>query len=211
MFERKSLINPHLFYSTNSLVILLPIISALFCMLMTPMCILLGNMSYLYFKPYIQKSVGHFQLEMSHETTKQSWLAFPQIWYPSRFFTMMTGTFVHPTKPNPILRNHPWPLLLSQLMTRTPYFSLPNTSYTFSFLFISWPVPLLWQESPNLSFCLGYCLVAVRSVYCTRHLADGLSEGGNRIHSSSIRSGIQARSYVPSEDLLFLIQASCLN
>lgn len=67
IIEMNYLINLHPFYSTH--VILTTTASALFCILITPTRILLGNVSYLYFKRNIQQSTEHFHLGIPRNHT----------------------------------------------------------------------------------------------------------------------------------------------
>lgn len=81
------------------------------------------------------------------------------------FFTMVTGTTTYPIKPNT------WetPMIPPSISIHNQVFIVlsSNTSYTYSFLFVLWPLPLFWQKSLNLFFCLGVLLCSC--AICTLH------------------------------------------
>lgn len=130
--------------------------------------------------------------------SKQSLLVFTQSWYSFWifFFTMVTGTTTYPIKPNT------WetPMIPPSISIHNQVFIVlsSNTSYTYSFLFVLWPLPLFWQKSLNLFFCLGVllCSCAICTLHKGTYLAEGLSKGRNQNHSPpwSLASWLRAVS-----------------
>lgn len=168
MIKIKSLVNLPFFYSTHSLGDLSSHTFSSFFGNWWLSYILPDSMSYLYFKSYIQSSIGHFHVDVpwSHKgsLSKTASIGFsPKLALMDFFFFLPWWLGPLPTQSSPIAWSHPWYLLLSQLMTESSHCSLVPSS----FLFISLPLPLFWQKALNVFFCLG--ALPCSSAVCTLH------------------------------------------
>lgn len=145
------LINPNLFYSTPAWVIWTPQLQLFFAywrlarVYYQAICLICA--------PSHISNTLDMSTWISHRTTKSTspkqFLSFS----PKLVLLDVLPWWLGPlsTQSSPTPGSHPWPLLLSLLMTKSSCFSLLNAFHTYSFLLISWPLPLFWGK--NLLTC----------------------------------------------------------